>query len=106
MFGRVADPFSIFLLDGGSRLDDTTPARQRGVIGFGLFFRVADPSSAAAERVWVLVFPRLNGQQTHSDLRAQTSAFHHVQLLPARSVPFADWKTISEKVKIPTCHAA
>jgi len=40
----VAHPFSIFLLDGGSRLDDTTPACQRRVIGFVLLFRVADPS--------------------------------------------------------------
>ena len=85
--GRVAHPFSIFLLDGGSRLDHTTQVRQRGVIGFVLLFRVPDPSSAAAERVWVLVFPRLHGQQTHSDLRARASAFHHVQLLSVRTIP-------------------
>jgi putative transposase len=30
----VAHAFSIFLLDGGSRLDDTTPVRKRGVTGF------------------------------------------------------------------------
>ena len=32
--GRVAHPFSIFLLDDGSLLDDTTLVRQRGVTGF------------------------------------------------------------------------
>jgi hypothetical protein len=32
--GRVAHPFSNFLLAGTSRLDDTTPVRQRRVTGF------------------------------------------------------------------------
>jgi hypothetical protein len=33
------------------------------------------------------VLPFLHGEQTHSDLRARASSFHHVQLLPARSIP-------------------
>src|SRR6266853_634669 len=33
-FGRVAHPFLFLLFDGGARLNDTTPVRQRRVTGF------------------------------------------------------------------------